>query len=46
MKRLAEMQGQSVDEIKKMLGSQTDYMKASIETRKTVDFLVENAKLV
>lgn len=44
--RLAEMQGQSVDEIKKMLGSQTDYMKASIETRKTVDFLVENAKLV
>ncbi len=32
--RLAEMQGQSVDEIKKMLGSQTDYMKASIETRK------------
>lgn len=44
--RLAEMQGQSVEEIKKMLGSQTDYMKASIETRKTVDFLVENAKLV
>ena len=44
--RLAEMQGQSVEEIKKMLGSQTDYMKASIETRKTVDFLVENTKLV
>lgn len=44
--RLAEMQGQSVEEIKKMLGTQTDYMKASIETRKTVDFLVENTKLV
>jgi len=44
--RLAEMQKQSVEDIKKMFGSQTDYMKASIETRKTVDFLVENAKLV
>jgi trigger factor len=44
--RLAEMQGQSVEDVKKMFGSQTEYMKASIETRKTVDFLVENAKLV
>lgn len=44
--RLAEMQGQSVEDVKKMFGTQTEYMKASIETRKTVDFLVENAKLV
>lgn len=44
--RLAEQQGQSVEDVKKMFGSQTEYMKASIETRKTVDFLVENAKLV
>ncbi len=44
--RLAEMQGQSVEDVKKLFGSQTEYMKASIETRKTVDFLVENAKLV
>tara|TARA_Y100000588_G_C13708323_1_gene691747 strand:- start:297 stop:662 length:366 start_codon:yes stop_codon:yes gene_type:complete len=44
--RLAEQQGQSVEDVKKMFGTQTEYMKASIETRKTVDFLVENTKLV
>jgi len=44
--RLAEQQDQSIEEVKKMFGAQTEYMKASIETRKTVDFLVENAKLV
>jgi trigger factor len=44
--RLAEMQGQSVEDVKKLFGSQVEYMKASIESRKTVDFLVENAKLV
>lgn len=44
--RLAEQQGQAVEEVKKMFGTQTEYMKASIETRKTVDFLVENTKLV
>jgi trigger factor len=44
--KLAEQQGQSVEDVKKMFGTQTEYMKASIETRKTVDFLVENAKLV
>ncbi len=44
--KLAEQQGQPVEDVKKMFGTQTEYMKASIETRKTVDFLVENAKLV
>jgi len=44
--RLAEQQGQAIEEVKKMFGTQTEYMKASIETRKTVDFLVENTKLV
>ncbi len=44
--KLAEQQKQTIEEVKKMFGTQTEYMKASIETRKTVDFLVENTKLV
>lgn len=43
--RVAEMQKRPLDEVKKILAAQMDYMKASIETRKTVDFLVDNANL-
>jgi len=43
--RLAESQKSSVEDVKKMFGAQTEYMKASIQTRKTVDFLVDNANL-
>jgi trigger factor len=43
--KFAEAQDKTVDEIKELLGGNDDYIKDSIVSRKTVDFLVDNANI-
>ncbi|HKL42217.1 MAG TPA: trigger factor [Clostridia bacterium] len=43
--KFAEAQDKTVDEIKELLGGNDDYLKDSIVSRKTVDFLVDNANI-
>lgn len=45
--KMAEAQNQTVEQVKKMFGQgNTDYLKESILSRKTIDFLMEQSKLV
>lgn len=44
--KIAEAQNSTIDKVKKMYGQNVDYLKESILSRKTVDYLVEQAKLV
>lgn len=45
--RIAEAQGTSVDDVKKVFAKDNyEYLKTTLSTKKTVDFLVANAKLV
>jgi len=47
VKRLSESYKQSEEDFRKHLGQEDlDYIKSSLKMKKTVDFLVENAKLV
>lgn len=41
--KYAEAQNSTIEEIKTLLGNNVAYIKDSIESRKTVDFLVDNA---
>jgi trigger factor len=43
--KFAEAQDKTVDEIKELLGGNDEYIKDSIVSRKTVDFLVDNANI-
>ncbi len=43
--RIAEAQKRSVEELKKLLVPQMDYIKSTIKTKKAVDVLVSNAKI-
>jgi trigger factor len=43
--KFAEAQNKTVEEIKDLLGGNDDYIKDSIVSRKTVDFLVDNANI-
>jgi trigger factor len=45
LKRMSEMYGMSVDDIRRVLGS-TDGIKADLKARKAIDFLVQNSKTV
>lgn len=45
--RIAEAQNTDIENVKKVFGSDnSDYLKHTVATKKTVDLLVENAKLV
>lgn len=45
--KIAEMQKRSVEEIKTLFQRDNyDYLKSNLKSRKTVDFLVDNAKLI
>ncbi|MGM0379124.1 MAG: trigger factor [Bacillota bacterium] len=44
-KKFAEAQDKEVEEIKEMLGGNDDHIKDSIVSRKTVDFLLDNAEI-
>ena len=45
--KIAEMQNRNVEDVKKLFERDNfEYLKSNLKTRKTVDFLVENAKLV
>ncbi len=44
-KKFAEAQDKTVEEIKELFSRNTDYLKDSIVSRKTVDFLVDNANI-
>ncbi|MFE8703410.1 trigger factor [Cytobacillus sp. FJAT-54145] len=44
--KMAEMYNMSIDNIKKALGSNLEGVKADLQVRKAVDFLVENSKTV
>jgi len=46
LERIAESQKTTVEEIKKMLKEDYTYVEDSLKSKKTVDFLVDNAKLV
>jgi len=43
--KFAEAQDKTVEEIKELLGGNDDYLKDSIVSRKTVDFLVDHADI-
>lgn len=45
LKRMSEMYGMSVEDIRRVLGS-TDGIKADLKARKAIDFLVQNSKTV
>lgn len=45
LKRMSEMYGMPVDDIRRVLGS-TDGIKADLKARKAIDFLVQNSKTV
>lgn len=45
--KIAEMQSRDKEEIRKLFAQDNyDYLKSNLKSRKTVDFLVDNAKLV
>ncbi|MDM8534320.1 trigger factor [Clostridiaceae bacterium HSG29] len=44
-KKFADAQDKTVEEIKTLFARNTDYLKDSIVSRKTVDFLVDNANI-
>lgn len=45
--KIAEMQKRQLEDVKKIFERDNyDYLKSNLKTRKTVDFLVDNAKLV
>lgn len=47
LQKIAEMQKRSVEDIKKIfMHDNYEYLKSNLKSRKTVDFLIENAKFV
>lgn len=47
LKKVAEMQKRDLEEVRTLFGKDNfEYLKGNLKSRKTVDFLVENAKLV
>ncbi|AIF43282.1 trigger factor [Virgibacillus sp. SK37] len=46
LENMASMYGTDVDQLKQMLGGNTDALKGELKMRKAIDFLVENSKTV
>lgn len=47
LKKVAEMQKRELEEVRKLFGKDNfEYLRNNLQSRKAVDFLVENAKLV
>ncbi|MEC5422018.1 trigger factor [Virgibacillus sp. C22-A2] len=46
LEKMASMYGTEVDQLKQMLGGNTDALKGDLKMRKAIDFLVEHSKIV